>query len=80
MQRMKGTFMRRAVFALTATAAVAAATPASAATIVIFTDPMSLNRQTLVLDTPGPDRVLVCTPPPGSTCTQVPFRRARRAG
>ena len=68
--------MRVALIALSATVAAAAAAPASAATILIFTDPMSLNRQTVVLDTPGPDRVLVCTPPPGSNCTQVPFRRA----
>ena len=52
---------------------------ASAATIVIFTDPMSLDRRTVVLDTPGRDRLVICQAPPALTgCREMPFVRARR--
>ena len=73
---------KRSVGVLIATASLAlGATPASAATIVILTDPMTLERQTIVLDPNGPDRVLMCMAPPSvSGCTQVPLKRtpARR--
>ena len=62
-------------------AALVAVVPqaASAATIVIFTDPMSLDRRAVVLDTPGPDRVLLCQAPPALTgCRAMPMARARR--
>lgn len=49
---------------------------ASAATVVIMTDPMSLERRTVVLNTPGPDRVLLCaTPPAVSGCRELPVKR-----
>jgi hypothetical protein len=51
--------------------------PAGAATVVILTDPMTLERQTIVLNRKGPDRVLMCMAPPAvSGCTQVPLKRA----
>ena len=56
------------------------AEPAGAATIVVLVDPMTLDRRTLVLDTPGPDRLLMCVAPPGdSGCTELPMKR-RSAG
>jgi hypothetical protein len=49
---------------------------ASAATVVIMTDPMSLEKRTLVLNTPGPDRVLLCAMPPAvSGCRELSVRR-----
>ena len=51
---------------------------ASAATIVVVTDPMSLERRTVVLNTPGPDRVLLCAAPPAvSGCRELPIERRR---
>ena len=39
---------------------------------------MTLERYTKVIDTPGPDRVLVCMAPPAvSGCTEVPIRKRR---
>lgn len=51
--------------------------PAAAATIVILTDPMTLERRTVVLDTAGPDRVLWCMAPPATVgCRDItPARR-----
>ncbi|GAA4020544.1 hypothetical protein GCM10022280_21210 [Sphingomonas swuensis] len=52
------------------------ATTAQAATVVIITDPMTLERRTMVLDTKGPDRVLLCAMPPAmSGCRDVTPRR-----
>jgi hypothetical protein len=66
--------MRRIIFG--ALLAVSGAS-ANAATVVIFTDPMTLNRQTIVLDAKGRDRVLMCMAPPSlSGCTEVPLKRA----
>ncbi|MCW3796743.1 hypothetical protein OMW55_02840 [Sphingomonas sp. BN140010] len=49
---------------------------ASATTIVVMTDPMSLERRTVVLDTPGPDRLFVCAAPPAvSGCRELPIKR-----
>ena len=49
---------------------------ASAATIVVMTDPMSLEKRTMVLDTPGPDRLFVCAAPPAvSGCRELPIKR-----
>ena len=56
-----------------------ASTAASAATIVVYTDPMTMERRTVVVDTTGPDRAYVCMLPPGdSGCRAVPIRRERR--
>jgi hypothetical protein len=60
-------------------AAALAPTAASAATIVVFTDPMTMDRRTVVVDSSGPDRAYLCMLPPGdSGCRQIPFKRARR--
>ena len=58
--------------------AALATTPAEAAKIVILTDPMTLERRTVVIDEPGPDRIYVCAMPPAvSGCREVTPREAR---
>ena len=53
-----------------------AASAAHATTVVIYVDPMSLNRYTKVIDTPGRDRLLMCMAPPAAGgCTEMPLRR-----
>jgi len=55
---------------------IGSASDSSAATIVVVTDPMSLEKRTVVLDTPGPDRLFVCAAPPAvSGCRQLPIKR-----
>jgi len=55
-------------------------TSANAATVVILTDPMTLERQTIVVDRKGPDRVLMCMAPPATSgCTELPMKRPRAA-
>ena len=50
---------------------------AEAKTLVIYTDPMSLSRRMVVVDTPGPDKVLMCMAPPAeSGCTELRGRRS----
>ena len=57
---------------------IGSASAAEAKTFVIYTDPMSLSRRMVVLDTPGPDKVLMCMAPPAeSGCTQVRTLRPR---
>jgi hypothetical protein len=59
-------------------AAIAAAPGAQAATVVVFVNPMTLDKHTEVFNTPGPDRLLMCMQPPGMTgCTELPIRRRR---
>ena len=57
---------------------VFAATPASAATIVVFTNPETMESRTVVVDQDGPDRLFMCMLPPGEAgCQQVKVRRRR---
>ena len=63
-----------AAFALIAIGLVAEA--AGATTVVIYTDPLTMTRRTVVFDTPGRDRVLMCVSPEGS-CHEVPVRKSR---
>ena len=68
----------RMTTAFAALALPAAAAPASAATIVILTDPMTLERRTVVVDPNGPDRAYLCMLPPGQAgCVRLPLSRAR---
>ena len=70
--------MRFVVLALGMLAATAAARPASAATIVVYTHPETLERRMVVVDPSGPDRIFMCMLPPGDAgCQQVAPRRAR---
>ena len=53
-----------------------AAIPASAKTIVVFTNPETMERKTVVVDDEGPDRIFMCMLPPGEAgCHQVKVRR-----
>ena len=68
--------MRKIALAL---ALGAVGTSAQAVTVVILTDPMTLERQTIIVDRKGPDRLLMCMAPPAmSGCTEVPLKRAAR--
>jgi hypothetical protein len=54
------------------------ATAAQATTVIIYVEPMTLERYTRVFDTPGPDRVLMCPAPPAAgSCTEIPFKHHR---
>ena len=56
--------------------AVAAVQPANAATIVVLTNPETLEQRTIVVDRNGPDRVFMCMLPPGEAgCHQVAVKR-----
>ena len=64
--------MRAARLAIAAVIAGGFASAAQATTVVIFVEPMTLERYTKVFATPGPDRVLMCMAPPATSgCTDV---------
>jgi hypothetical protein len=68
----------RMTTAFAAIALPAAASPAEAATVVILTDPMTMERRTVVVDPNGPDRAFLCMLPPGQAgCQRLEVRRAR---
>ena len=55
-----------------AAALLGSASAAQATTVVIYVEPMTLERYVKVLDTRGPDRVLMCMAPPATSgCTDV---------
>ena len=57
-------------------AALLAAQPATAATVVVFTSPETLERRMILVDQDGPDRLFLCMPPPGEAgFHQIPTRR-----
>ncbi|HVL79328.1 MAG TPA: hypothetical protein VM346_08590 [Sphingomicrobium sp.] len=63
----------RAVVALSCFAAPSAA---SAATVVIYTDPMTMERRAVFIDPAGPAKTYLCMLPPAETdCTEVKARR-----
>ena len=68
--------MRVAFLSIAGVTFLAAAQPARAATIVVFTHPETLERQMVVVDRNGPDRLFMCMLPPGEAgCHQVPMKR-----
>ena len=68
----------RLATALAALAVPAVASPAGAVTIVILTDPMTMERRTVVVEPNGPDRAYLCTLPPGQAgCQRLEIRRER---
>jgi len=68
------TIMRLALGALL----LASSAASHAATVVIIVEPMTLEHYTKVIDTPGPDRVLMCMAPPSTSgCTELPIKRRR---
>ena len=61
-----------------ATAALAGAGSAEAATIIVFVNPVTFDKHAEVYDTPGPDRLLMCMEPPGTAgCAELPIRKRR---
>ena len=61
-----------------AAALLGCAATARATTVVIFVEPMTMEHYVRVLDTRGPDRVLMCMAPPSTSgCTDV-TRQTRR--
>jgi hypothetical protein len=55
-----------------AIAVLVPATAAQATTFIIYVEPMTLDRYVRMIDTPGPDRVLMCMAPPAvAGCTDV---------
>ena len=69
--------VRSAAFA---SAALLAALPAAAfaETVIIYTDPMTLERTVVVTSTSGPDRAFHCFLPPSDLgCQPIAFRRRR---
>ena len=68
--------MRLAFLAIAGLSSLAAAQPASAATIVVFHHPETLERRMVVVHRDGPDRLFMCMLPPGEAgCHQVPVKR-----
>ena len=68
--------MRVAFLMVAGLAGFGAARPAAAATIVVLTNPQTLERKTIVVDRDGPDRVFMCMLPPGEAgCHQVQVNR-----
>ncbi len=69
----------RLTLGLAALGLPAFAAPASAATIVVFADPMTLERKTVIVDPNGPDRAYLCMLPPGTAgCQAIRMKRLRR--
>lgn len=63
-------------FALLTAAALPAA--AKAETVVVYTNPMTLERTVVVTDRSGPDRAFHCFLPPSNLgCQPISVRRAR---
>jgi len=56
-----------------------AAGAAQATTVVVFVEPMTMERYTRIYDTPGPHRLLMCMAPPSEAgCTELPIKKAPR--
>jgi hypothetical protein len=71
--------MMRLTIALAAITAPALAAPASAATIVVLADPMTMERRTVIVDPNGPDRAYLCMLPPATAgCQAIRMKRIRR--
>jgi hypothetical protein len=61
-----------------AAALTASASAAQATTVIIYVEPMTMERYTRVFDTPGPDRFLMCPAPPAAgSCTELPIKHRR---
>ena len=57
----------------------AGAASAGAATIVIYTEPMTMERRVVVLESAGPDRAYHCMLPPAvSGCQKLQIKRSAR--
>jgi hypothetical protein len=64
------------ILGVVAVAGIGSAMPVSAATIVIFTNPMTMERRMVVVDPDGPDRAFLCMLPPGTSgCVPLKVQR-----
>ena len=72
--------MRIARIATTAAfgAAIGAAPPAQAATLIVYADPMTFETRRVVVDPTGPDRTFLCLMPPSQVGCHEVRRRIRR--
>ncbi|QNM83690.1 hypothetical protein H8M03_05040 [Sphingomonas sabuli] len=70
--------LKRLLLALLIGSFGVATVPASATTVVIYQDPMTMDRRTVVVDDKKPDRAYWCVLPPSSVgCRELPVRRGR---
>jgi hypothetical protein len=61
-----------------AAAAIACSGAAQATTVIVYVNPMTFEKHTRVIDTPGPDHLLMCMEPPGTAgCTEIPIKKRR---
>lgn len=68
--------MRVALLMAAGLASAGVASPTCAATIVVLTNPETMERKTIVVERDGPDRIFMCMLPPGEAgCHQVSVRR-----
>jgi hypothetical protein len=59
--------------------AALASSAASSRMIVVLTDPMTMDRRTVVIASRGPDRAYLCMLPPGDAgCRAVQIKRRQR--
>ena len=66
----------RGVRPVIAAALLACSTAVQATTVVVFVEPMTMERYTRIFDTPGRDRLLMCMAPPSvAGCTELPIKR-----
>jgi hypothetical protein len=57
---------------------VGCASAGQATTVIIYVEPMTLERYARVFDTPGPDRFFMCPAPPSAgSCTELPIKHRR---
>jgi hypothetical protein len=64
--------MMRLIRLAVALAIFGSAAAAQATTVIIYVEPMTLERYVRVIDTSGPDRVLMCMAPPATSgCTDI---------
>ncbi len=69
--------MRALILSIAIGGAVLSAMPASAATMYVFADPMTLETRRVVVDPKGPHRTYLCMMPPSEVgCHEV--KRTRR--
>ena len=61
---------------LATTALFGAASPAGAATLIVYADPMTFETRRVVVDPTGPDRTFFCLLPPSQAgCHEVVRKR-----
>jgi hypothetical protein len=59
-----------------AAALIGCSAAAQATTVIVFVEPMTMERYTRIFDTPGRDRFLMCMAPPSTAgCTELPIKR-----